>query len=1068
MDEETVYIQDSQEPYHSVSIHKSADKEQVAVGEKLTYTLDYEVQGNTSQTVDVVVADLLPAEVSLSESGTSPDYLTHSLPGNRQIIGWLLEDVAVGTTGSFEIQVQVESMPEDATLHNLAGIGTNCSGAVSNPALCAELIELYDEYVGGELGSLDCQPGPSCPIGCEEYDFDSLDTPVNQAPFFELAVDKQAIQEQVMLGQNVDYTIDWSVSGNTTATQAVIVDSLPEGVSLVSVSGEYTTSSDEVIWQLGDLAAGSSGSLELTLKVEQMPADQSLLNSVLFSSQESQVVDEEMTTIMPQPDFNLNIEKTALEQVNPGDELNYTIEWSVSGNKTAFSTLVVDSLPQDVAFIEASQGGQYSSTNHEVVWQLGDIEPNDSGSLSLTVRVADDLLADEELVNQVEIKSGLKSAVDEAITLVSLTPYYELQINKTASQEEIYVSQELTYTIDWSIDGNLIAPGVVVSDRLPQNVSFMSASHDGIYNASQHEVVWHLGDIVPWSNQANGSFTIVVEVDEMPQGENMINQAILLSGSQESVDEVSTLVLPKEEKFFELSVDKSGPSEAELNDNIVWIIEWSVIGNTTATDVVLKDVLPAGVEFIGADGDYSYSTTTHSLVWQLGDIMPGLEDSGSFQVEVSTEGIPEGEQLTNTVVFNSGDNSVSDSASTQIAQEIQQGGNNGGGSSGGGGGGFVPREDVTLSYSYPELKQVGNNYSESVTILNSGNVVLTNVVVKLDLDEEYLSFISSNLDEQSIHQPSELVTWYIPALGAGDEVVIEFNISAEKQGADVLTVINFESDQLKDNVSGIETIEAASLPGASPVGPPAPTPVPSPMPTPTAPTTPSASNAQGAATSISPEVVVEESQPQGEVVVAPAETTQQCPTCPAEEDKNCSWWLWFLVVLLSLVSLVVYWFYVGREDIQEDEQGEYYILKGKFGWMLPVLLLAVIIFMLLVLVCGLAPWWAVLVVLAVYYISLILNALVVRRANIKYSPSLPVMFTLGVLFVYLLCANWPWWVWLLLILFYVLTLTAYYLMVVKMDEKNRNYWWLVPLFLTILTIGLLMTLRLCQSGEVIN
>ena len=99
---------------------------------------------------------------------------------------------------------------------------------------------------------------------------------------------------------------------------------------------------------------------------------------------------------------------------------------------------------------------------------------------------------------------------------------------------------------------------------------------------------------------------------------------------------------------------------------------------------------------------------------------------------------------------------------------------------------------------------------------------------------------------------------------------------------------------------------------------------------------------------------------------------------------------------------------------------------------------------------------------------MVAHAALIRKAELKYSPILPILITIIALVAYLICGNWSWLIWVLVILFYILTLVVYYITIVKMDTKSRKYWWLVILLMTIFTIGIEMLLRLCQCSWIIK
>ncbi len=72
--------------------------------------------------------------------------------------------------------------------------------------------------------------------------------------------------------QTVNYTINYANEGSEPAVDATVTDTLPGGTTFVSCSGapcdETSPGSGVVVYSLGDLAAGETGSLGLTVRVE--------------------------------------------------------------------------------------------------------------------------------------------------------------------------------------------------------------------------------------------------------------------------------------------------------------------------------------------------------------------------------------------------------------------------------------------------------------------------------------------------------------------------------------------------------------------------------------------------------------------------------------------------------------------------------------------------------------------------------------------------------------------------------------------------------------------------------
>jgi len=72
---------------------------------------------------------------------------------------------------------------------------------------------------------------------------------------------------------------------------------------------------------------------------------------------------------------------------------------------------IIDYLPVEADFVSASAGGVYDCNSHTVRWEIGTLEPEDFGSVTLTVLVNEFAEPNSAITNECEIKSG-----DEVLT----------------------------------------------------------------------------------------------------------------------------------------------------------------------------------------------------------------------------------------------------------------------------------------------------------------------------------------------------------------------------------------------------------------------------------------------------------------------------------------------------------------------------------------------------------------------------------------------------------------------------------------------------------------------------
>jgi uncharacterized repeat protein (TIGR01451 family) len=1087
-------------PHYSVSIEKGVDHDVILVGEQLEYTVSYEITGNTTAP-SVVVTDTMPENSTLvSATGT------YSQVGD--VLTWNLGDLQPGDTGSFTIIVNVDRMPLNGTeMENVANI---VSGSESDNDNALTEVQDYDLEIS--------KTGP----------------------------------DTANPGDQITYTIEWTLNGTGTAPAVTVTDELPAGTTFVSASGAYSINNGIVSWEYSDVIPCTTETETLTVELSNVQVDETVVNTAVVTSRDKSDDDNHSTLIVAVPYFDLSIEKSAnVDSVLIGGEIVYTIDWAVSGNTTATDVRIFDYLPEGVGVPTTTPAYDnimtVMGTNHAVyalVWNMGDLNPGDSGTIEIVVEAETMPVTGNEYVNNAKIMSGTKEKEASATVVIE---DYGVEITKDAPAEA-NPGDEITYTIDWILNGTGTAPVVNVVDTLPAGTTFVSAS--GVYSILNDEITWEYTDVAPGTTE---TITVTVELTNVIVDETVTNNVTIDSSDKHAEASATTLII--DGSYYNLSITKNATGKIKGGNNINYELNWSVTGNATATDVVIVDTLPAEVTFQSATGTYTYDSATGKITWNLGDINP--DDQGSFEVVVSTsKGTADGTVAVNTATITSGSKSATDDASTTITKEviITTCVTNCGG------GGFTPRPKVVLEYDYPFAKQLGSQHVETIVVKNTGNVILTNGVLVVDFPEEYVKFISSTNAPYVYDAVNGTVSFSIPAIAVGGSETIVVTIEAIQVGDDVLTTVDFTSKEANGDTDGTEDIFEGETPNPNVsieyIYPVEKTEGSEYTETITVTNTgeqeltngvlrvdlpedyirfvsadlggytldgttqtiewPVANLAVGGSFTINmvievvlssdlapqfsfsgvPTNVVYDSneadsaktgnenitcstscpeKPKTPVlippVVAPAATStvEVCEVCSAGDVcTGCSWWIWLIIVILHILALFIYWFYVSKEEIKESDEGEYYIIKGNWAWLLPVFLILAIVFLILMFICQIAPWWVLLVILAAFFLALGFYQALLKKAEIKYSPLLPLLVTVAVLVVYLICHSWAWWVWLVLLVLYILTLASYYLVIVKIDNKSRNYWWLVPLFMTALNGALLMVLRLCQCPEIIN
>jgi hypothetical protein len=114
--------------------------------------------------------------------------------------------------------------------------------------------------------------------------------------------------------------------------------------------------------------------------------------------------------------------------VGPGREITYTIDYNYpyEPNLPDINDVnIIDYLPNEVDFNSADSNGIYDPCSHTVRWNIGTLEPNGSGYVTLTVKVNEEWCYDYECIDAITItnKCEIRSSGDLYYTAYEHTPH---------------------------------------------------------------------------------------------------------------------------------------------------------------------------------------------------------------------------------------------------------------------------------------------------------------------------------------------------------------------------------------------------------------------------------------------------------------------------------------------------------------------------------------------------------------------------------------------------------------------------------------------------------------------
>jgi uncharacterized repeat protein (TIGR01451 family) len=405
-----------------------------------------------------------------------------------------------------------------------------------------------------------------------------------------IAITKTAPATSVV-GDNFNYNITVSNPSQVTATSVKVADPLPDGVKYVSSSPKATLRGKTLSWSLGDLGAGKSENLTVTVVATRtgnfencatVTADMGLMAKACAQH----------THVEPQ----LTLTKSAEAEVLTCDPINYEFRITNPGDAPATNVKFEDTLPD---------GLYWKGNISKIESDVGTLAPGQSKIVKFMVSAK----KPGKYTNVATVKGDRGLSATAQATTVVRQPV--LVISKTGPSMR-YIGRPVKYTITVSNKGDAPATNVTLVDKLDPQSTFVSASSGG--TAGPGTVTWKLGDIQP-----GGSKQVTLTETSSQTGE-IKSTATATAYCATGEDDAATIIKGIPAILLEC-VDVRDPIEIGAEET--YIITVTNQGSAVDTNILIACTLPAEQQYVSSDGPTAATVTGQQVKFApLGSLAP--------------------------------------------------------------------------------------------------------------------------------------------------------------------------------------------------------------------------------------------------------------------------------------------------------------------------------------------------------------------------------------------------------------------------------------------------------------
>jgi uncharacterized repeat protein (TIGR01451 family) len=462
----------------------------------------------------------------------------------------------------------------------------------------------------------------------------------------DISVSLVAGANPIIIGSNMTFTLQVNNNSSFVFSGVSNIVQIATNFALGTITtsqGNFSVNGNQIKFNIGTLS--NNVSVNQTIAVTSTsPGDTT--NTASLSSIETPILEpntgNNLATVLEsiRGIADVTLTQTAPSQVVLSSNIVYTIAITNKGFWAASALNFSNMLPDSLAFVSAT----VSPTNQGTCFRDGQLVTCDLGTLQkgsgaiitlVTLPIATGTIINASTVTQFELDPTLANNSDSSSTIVS--PLADLQIAQTASTNQVFAGNNLTYTVFVTNRGPSATTGVVISDPLPAGVSLVSTTPSAGGSVSNNA-----GTVFGvWATQASNE-VVSLAITVRPTVAGIITNTTSVSSTVpdpvagNNTAALNTTVVAAADLGLS---QNAAPSTLMVASNVTFTIVLTNRGPSAASSVVFSDPLPAAFAFVSAQSSQGTCSYANGVVTCS---LPSLASGSSVTITIVGRAVLDG------------------------------------------------------------------------------------------------------------------------------------------------------------------------------------------------------------------------------------------------------------------------------------------------------------------------------------------------------------------------------------------------------------------------------------------